>query len=440
MVPAWSPDGTLTGRSMTADRLDAHRSGWDGAIELIDAQVRDVVRREGIDPLRDPAAVNAIVALVVKEYDERSLTGVVPPIGDVEAVSREVHDRVAGFGPLQRYLDDPTVEEIWINEPSRVFIAREGRHELTTTVLTEEEVSDLVERMLKTTGRRIDVSQPFTDARLPDGSRVHIVLGGITQRYAAINIRKFTVRATRLTDLVQLGSLTPHAAAVLEASVAVGLNVLVSGGTQAGKTTMLNALAGSIPGSERVISCEEVFEIKLPIPDWVSMQTRQAGLEGTGEVRLRDLVKESLRMRPSRVIVGEVRGEECLDLLLALNSGLPGMCTIHANSAREALTKMCTLPLLAGENVGSSFVIPTVASSVDLVVHVATDHSGHRRTREIVAIPGRVEGDVIETADIFTTRGDRLVRADGFPPHMDWFERAGIDVMSVLNQPARRGA
>lgn len=189
MVTAWSPDGTDTGRPMTADRLAARRSGWDGAVELIDAQVRDVVRREGIDPLRNPGAVNAIVATVVREYDERSLTGVVPPIGDLEAVSREVHDRVAGFGPLQRYLDDPTVEEIWINEPSRVFIAREGRHELTTTVLTEEEVSDLVERMLKTTGRRIDVSQPFTDARLPDGSRVHIVLGGITQRYAAINNR-----------------------------------------------------------------------------------------------------------------------------------------------------------------------------------------------------------------------------------------------------------
>ncbi|MGH3464052.1 MAG: CpaF family protein, partial [Kribbellaceae bacterium] len=268
---------------MAADRVAVRRSGRTSAVELIDGQVRDVVRREGIDPLRNPAAVRAIVLSVIREYDERSLTGIVPPLEDAEAVTREVLDRVAGFGPLQRYLDDPHVEEIWINEPSRVFIARDGRHELTTTVLTEEEVSDLVERMLKTTGRRIDISQPFTDAQLPDGSRVHIVLGGITQRYAAINIRKFTVRATRLADLVSLGSLTPHAAAVLDASVASGLNILVSGGTQAGKTTMLNALAGSIPGSERVISCEEVFEIKLPIPDWVAMQTRQAGLEGTGE-------------------------------------------------------------------------------------------------------------------------------------------------------------
>jgi pilus assembly protein CpaF len=407
---------------MTADRLAARRSGWDGAVELIDAQVRDVVRREGIDPLRDPGAVNAIVATVVREYDERSLTGVVPPIGDLEAVSREVHDRVAGFGPLQRFLDDPTVEEIWINEPSRVFIAREGRHELTTTVLTEEEVSDLVERMLKTTGRRIDVSQPFTDARLPDGSRVHIVLGGITQRYAAINIRKFTVRATRLSDLVALGSLTPHAGAVLEAAVAVGLNVLV---------------AGSIPGSERVISCEEVFEIKLPIPDWVSMQTRQAGLEGTGEVRLRDLVKESLRMRPSRLIVGEVRGEECLDLLLALNSGLPGMCTIHANSAREALTKMCTLPLLAGENIGSRFVLPTVAGCVDLVVHLGIGADGQRRVREIVGVSGRIEEQAIETETLFGTVDGQLRRAEGHLPHPERFLQAGYNLAGLLTELPR---
>lgn len=414
---------------MTVDRAGSRGS----AVELIDAQVRDVVRREGIDPLRDPAAVSSIVASVVREYDERSLTGIVPPVQDLAAVTREVRDRVAGFGPLQKYLDDPAVEEIWINEPSRVFVAREGRHELTTTVLTDEEVGDLVERMLKTTGRRIDVSQPFTDAQLPDGSRVHVVLGGITQRHAAINIRKFTVRASRLGDLVALGSLTGHAAAVLDASVASGLNILVSGGTQAGKTTMLNALAGSIPGSDRVISCEEVFEIKLPIPDWVGMQTRQAGLEGTGAVRLRDLVKESLRMRPSRLIVGEVRGEECLDLLLALNSGLPGMATVHANSAREALTKMCTLPLLAGENIGSRFVQPTVAGCIDLVVHLAIGADGRRRLREIVAVSGRLEEQTIETETVFTSIDGQLVRAGGQLPHPERFQQKGYSPHALLS-------
>ena len=162
------------------------------------------------------------------------------------------------------------------------------------------------------------------------------------------------------------------------------------------------------------------------------MQTRQAGLEGTGEITLRELVKESLRMRPSRLVVGEVRSEECMDLLLALNAGLPGMCTIHANSAREALVKMCTLPLLVGENISARFVVPTVASSVDLVVHLGIDEHGVRRVREIVAVPGRVEADVIETEAIFEQTGDELRRAHGMPPRLDRYARLGIDVHQVL--------
>ncbi len=197
---------------------------------------------------------------------------------------------------------------------------------------------------------------------------------------------------------------------------------------------MLNCLAAAIPSRERVITCEEVFELKIPLPDVVRMQCRQPSLEGTGEIKLRRLVKEALRMRPSRILVGEVRQEESLDLLIALNSGLPGMCTIHANSAREAVTKLCTLPLLAGENVGHAFVVPTVASCIDLVVHAATERDGRRRVREILAVPGRVEGDVVETADVFTTRGDQLVRADGWPPHPERFERAGYDLTRLLGQ------
>src|SRR4029079_17534987 len=197
--------------------------------------------------------------------------------------------------------------------------------------------------------------------------------------------------------------------------VGPGLNILVAGATQAGKTTLLNCLAAAIPGGERVVSAEEGFELRFPHPDWVAMQTRQSGLEGTGEIRLRDLVKESLRMRPSRIIVGEVRAQECLDLLLALNAGLPGMASLHANSAREALVKMCTLPLLAGENISARFVVPTVAASVDLVVHLGIGADGVRRVEEIVAVPGRVENDVIETESIFHRSADRLVRTQGMP-------------------------
>lgn len=195
---------------------------------------------------------------------------------------------------------------------------------------------------------------------------------------------------------------------------------------------MLNCLGAAIPAGERVVTCEEVFELQIDLPDVVAMQTRQANLEGTGEIPLRRLIKEALRMRPSRLIVGEVRQEECLDLLIALNSGLPGMCSIHANSARQAITKLCTLPLLAGDNVGHAFVVPTVASSVDLIVHTESDPTGQRRVREIVALPGRVEGTVIEAADIFLTRAERLVRADGFPPHPERFARMGIDLAAVL--------
>jgi pilus assembly protein CpaF len=162
------------------------------------------------------------------------------------------------------------------------------------------------------------------------------------------------------------------------------------------------------------------------------MQTRQAGLEGTGEVTLRHLVKESLRMRPSRILVGEVRADECLDLLLALNSGLPGMATVHANSAREALVKLCTLPLLAGENISPRFVVPTVASSVDLVVHIGVGVDGRRRVREIVAVPGRVESDVIETEAVFSTKGGGLARAQGMPPRLEQFEARGIDIHAIL--------
>jgi len=406
--------------------------GHADLVEALDAEVRAEVRRAGVDPQREPDRVRAIAEAAVRAHDDLSLTGAVLPVADPVGLVGEVVARVAGFGPLQPLLDDPEVEEVWINDPSRVFVARRGRHELTNLVLTTAQVQELVERMLKSSGRRIDVSQPFVDAMLPEGHRLHVVLEGISRGFSAVNIRKFVLRAARLGDLVELGSLSAPAAAFLEASVRAGLNILVAGGTQAGKTTMLNCLAAAIPGGERVVSAEEVFELRFPHPDWVPMQTRQAGLEGTGEVRLRDLVKEALRMRPSRVIVGEVRAEECLDLLLALNSGLPGMCTLHANSAREALVKMCTLPLLAGENIGSRFVVPTVASSVDLVVHLGVAADGTRHVTEIVAVPGRVENDHIEAEPVFVRRDAELRRAGGTPPRAERYERIGVDVHRLL--------
>ncbi|WAL40218.1 ATPase, T2SS/T4P/T4SS family [Brevibacterium sp. BRM-1] len=404
------------------------------AIEIISGEVREAIRSRGIDPRTEPESARRLVSEAIADYDERTLAGRLPVLADPAEALRSIVDEIAGFGPLQRYLDDPEVEEVWLNSPQAVFISRRGISELTTTMLTNGEVDDLIERMLRTSGRRVDLSSPFVDAMLPDGSRLHVVLPDITRAHPAINIRKFIARTRNLGDLVAANSLTGRAAEFLDAAVAAGANIVVSGATQAGKTTMLNALTGSIPARERVVTCEEVFELAVPARDWVAMQVRQPSLEGTGEVTLRQLVKEALRMRPSRIIVGEVREAESFDLLVAMNSGLPGMGSIHANSARSAVTKLCTLPLLAGPNIGSSFVTPTVASSVDLVVHLVLERDGSRRVEEIVAVPGGIEGDVVELETVFTRDAQRrLVRGTGFTHLGDRLAAAGHDVRRLLS-------
>lgn len=415
----------------------------------VQADVRDSIRRLGVDPLRDPEAIRELIDASVAEAIGDVLASDVDAHVDRASITQDVMHAIAGFGPLQRYFDDPEVEEVWINEPGRVFIARQGRSELTTIVLTDQQVRDLVERMLRVSGRRLDTSSPFVDAMLPDGSRLHVVIPDITRQHWAINVRRFVHRPTQVHDMVALGTLTSQAADFLEAAVVSGLNILVAGGTQAGKTTLLNALLGCVPGTERIVSCEEVFEIRLSHPDWVPMQTRDASLEGTGEVPLRRLVREALRMRPTRLVVGEVRQSEAMDLLVAMNSGMPAMATLHANSAREAVTKLCTLPLLAGQNIPGDFVIPTVAGCVDLVIHTGTDRDGRRRVREIAALPGRVEDGVIEIAELFIDRGRGLERGNGFPPHQERFVRCGYDLgrllecersMTVLDGPHREQA
>ena len=283
----------------------------------IEEVVRARVRDSGIDPARDAGAVHALVAAAIDDHDERALLGGAAPVRDRDSLARSVVDSVAGLGPLQPLLDDPEIEEIWINSPHEVYVARRGVSELTSVMLTADDVRALVERMLAAAGRRLDLSSPFVDAALPGGERLHVAIPDVTRRHWAVNLRKYIARASDVGDLVALGTLTPAAARFLEAAVAAGLTVLVSGGTQAGKTTTLGALAGAIPARERVVTCEEVFELTLPVRDVVALQCRQPSLEGTGEITLRRLVKEALRMRPDRIVVGEVREAEALDLLIA---------------------------------------------------------------------------------------------------------------------------
>ena len=348
------------------------------------------------------------------------------------AAKQEAILHLSGLGQLQPLLDDPTVEEIWINEPSRIFIAREGKSELTNLILTEQQVRTLVEQMLASTGRRVDLANPFVDATLNDGSRLHVVIPDITRNFWSVNIRKFVMGSKSLNSLVEVGTISEQAASFLKASVISGLNIIVAGATQAGKTTLMNALLNSANSKERVITCEEVFELQLTSPDWIAMQTRQESLEGTGEVSLRRLIKEALRMRPSRLVVGEVRQEECLDLLVAMNAGMPAMCSIHASSAHQAISKMCLLPMLAGNNVSAEFVIPTVASVVDIVVHTAMQSSGKRQVQKIISVTGRVEGNSVEAIEIFTNQDGELLPTGFYPAQTELFNSHGFDLPSIL--------
>ncbi len=370
-------------------------SGSAAPVALVAERVRERLRAERTDPSRDPEFAAHVARAEVRRHNDFALARGLAPVDDEAACVREVLAAVAGYGPLQAYLDDPTVEELWINAPDRIFVARDGVPERASLTLSDSAVRDLVERMLQASGRRVDLSQPFVDASLPDGSRLHVVIPDITRRHWAVNVRKFLPTFRDLGRLVAAGSLTRDAADLLERAMRRGASVLVSGSTHAGKTTMLGALIDACPPSHRIVTVEETFELAVTAPDIVALQGRQPSLEGTGEVTLRRLVKEALRMRPDRLVVGEVRDAEALDLVLALNTGVPGAATIHANSAREALGKLAALPLLAGRNIDAAFVLPAVAASVDLVVHCERDPGGRRRVAEIVEPIGVEDGVIV---------------------------------------------
>ncbi|QPK80843.1 CpaF family protein [Schaalia sp. ZJ405] len=360
--------------------------------------------------------------------------------GPVDRLQRQQHvdailTQITGLGPIQGLIDDPDVEEIWINSGTRVFVARGGKPELTSLILSESNVRLLVERMLHHSGRRVDLSQPFVDAMLASGERLHVVIPPVTGTSWVVNIRKHLHATRTLQDLQSAGMCSPPMAEFLHASVVAGLSIVVSGATQAGKTTVLRALAGEIPRVRRVISCEEVFELGLTNWDCVALQTRPGNLEGKGEISLRDLVRETLRMRPECLIVGEVRGPEALDLLLALNAGIPGLATIHANSARQACEKIALLSLLAGENVTRDFVVPTVADSVDLVCHVDRDPHGERRITQIVSVGRKNTGHGFATEQLWAWNGEDFVRGQGSLDCAERFAAVGIPLDEVLPDP-----
>ena len=303
---------------------------------------------------------------------------------------------------INDFIQDDSVEEIWINGPGHIFVARNGISELTSVVLSENEIIVLVEQLLRNTGRRLDISHPFVDATLPDGSRLHAVIPDITKKWPAINIRKFGSATPNLELLVEKQMLDSQIASLLKEIVGNSKNILISGTTGAGKTTFLSSLLNTLPANTRIITCEEVFELKINSSDWVALQTREMNLESEGEVSLRRLIREALRMRPDRLVLGEVRQAEALDLLIALNSGMSGMATIHANSAREAINKLMLLPLLGGPNIQAEFVKKTVGQVIDFAIHLERNQAGFRQVAEIIEISNDPIRDNIKINSIYT--------------------------------------
>ena len=303
---------------------------------------------------------------------------------------------------INELIQDDTVEEIWINGPGHIFVARNGISELTSVVLSENEIIVLVEQLLRNTGRRLDISHPFVDATLPDGSRLHAVIPDITKKWPAINIRKFGSATPKIDFLVEKRMLNSQIATLLKEIVGKSKNILISGTTGAGKTTFLSSLLNTLPANTRIITCEEVFELKLNSSDWVALQTREMNLESEGEVSLRRLIREALRMRPDRLVLGEVRQAEALDLLIALNSGMSGMATIHANSASEAINKLMLLPLLGGPNIQAEFVKKTVGQVIDFAIHLERNQTGFRQVAEIIEVSNDPIGDNIKINSIYT--------------------------------------
>jgi pilus assembly protein CpaF len=300
----------------------------------------------------------------------------------------EIRSAISGYGALDELVANPRIEEIWINSPEEVFVYENSQKKKLNLQLTPLSVRQMVERMLRDSGRRLDRSEPFVDSTLLNGSRLHVVIPDVTKQHWSVNIRKFPSKVYSLQDLVEFGSMSMEMANFIAEEFMAGHNILVSGATQAGKTTLLCAVLDVGSQTERLISVEETFEIRTNYVDWVAMQSRQANLEGVGEITLRRLVKEALRMRPSRLVIGEVRQAEALDLLIALNSGIAGLCTIHANSALEAIEKLKLLPLLAGENIPSIFVAETVDRTIGVVIHCEMRSDGNRRVSQVIKSDG----------------------------------------------------
>jgi pilus assembly protein CpaF len=435
--------------AIVAQTLDARERGQTTYYELKTRIHGQLIER--LDLAKLDVLPREVVQQQIRRIVEDMLTLDDTPLSRKERddLVVEIEHETFGLGPIEPLMQDPTVSDILVNGAREIYVERHGKLERTRVTFRDDtHLLQVIDRIVSAVGRRVDESSPMVDARLPDGSRVNAIIPPLALDGPVLSIRRFAKDPLRMSDLIEFGTLTPALAEILRAIVQARLNILVSGGTGAGKTTMLNVLSNAIPTTERIVTIEDSAELQLQQDHVVRLETRPANIEGQGAVSQRELVRNALRMRPDRIVVGEVRGAEVLDMLQAMNTGHDGsLSTIHANSTRDALSRVETMVLMSGLSLPVRAMRDYVASALDLVVHVSRLSDGTRKVVRVTEIVG-MEEDVVTTQDIFTFDQEgidsdgRVVgchRATGVRPKFtERLARAGIHLGSEVFDPSKR--
>nr|WP_199534510.1 CpaF family protein [Janthinobacterium sp. BJB426] len=415
--------------------------------QRIHALLLERVDLESMQRLTQEQIRDELRSLVERLLDEEAVV-----INDLERknLTRDIRNEMLGFGPLETLLSDPTVSDILVNGHQQVYVERRGKLELTDVVFNDDaHLMKIIDKIVSRVGRRIDESSPMVDARLPDGSRVNAIIPPLAIDGPVMSIRRFSVDPLRLADLVAYTSMTAEMAEVLQGLGKAKMNILISGGTGSGKTTMLNVISGFIGHTERIVTVEDAAELQLQQPHVVRLETRPANIEGKGEVSQRALVRNALRMRPDRIILGEVRGAEALDMLGAMNTGHEGsMATIHANTPRDAITRLENMISMAAANLPSKAIRQQISSAISVVVQVSRLIDGKRKVTSIQEITG-MEGDVITMQEIFSFKQTGVgesgavvgyFSASGIRPHfLERLKSFGIGISSAVFEPTGSG-